>query len=315
MEAKWLEDFLSVSRTGSFSRSAAERHVTQSAFSRRIKALEQWVGVALIDRSTYPARLTPAGERFREAAQEATASLQHTRQALREAARADRQLLRIAIQHSLASGFLARWLARLPLAADDLLVQVRADNLHDCVHDLEEGAVDLLVCYTHTGLPLQLDPTQYLTLQLARDALMPVSRAGPDGRPEHAVRPGNPNSVPWLAYGSDAFLGRVAALALEPAEPPLALRAVLESSLVEALRAHALAGLGVAWLPGSVIADDLNAKRLVRAGPPSLDVPLRVKVFAERAIARGRLARLWQAAEAAAREATEPDPANYERGA
>lgn len=301
MDAKWLEDFLSVARTGSFSRSAAERHVTQSAFSRRIKSLEQWVGVPLIDRSTYPTRLTPAGERFRDAAQEATASLQHTRQALREAARADRPLLRIAIQHSLASGFLARWLATLPLAAENLLVQVRADNLHDCVRDLEEGAVDLLVCYTHAGLPLQLEPGEYLAVELARDALMPVSCAAADGRPQHAVRPGlTAPVVPWLSYASDAFLGRAAALALEAAEPPLPLRAVLESSLVEALRAHALAGLGVAWLPASVVADDLNAKRLLRAGPALLDVPLRVKLYAKRELAQGRLARLWRAAEAAA---------------
>jgi DNA-binding transcriptional LysR family regulator len=120
--------------------------------------------------------------------------------------------------------------------------------------------------------------------------------------------------VPWLAYSSDAFLGRVAALALEAAEPPLPLRSVLESSLVEALRAHALAGLGVAWLPESIIADDLNAKRLLRAGPSALDVPLRVKLFADRALAQGRLSFLWRAAEASA-AAAEPEPANYERGA
>ena len=82
MEAKWLEDFLSVARTGSFSLSAAERHITQSAFSRRIKSLEQWVGVALIDRSSYPTRLTVAGQRFQAAAREATVSLLNTRQEL-----------------------------------------------------------------------------------------------------------------------------------------------------------------------------------------------------------------------------------------
>ncbi len=84
MEAKWLEDFLSVARTGSFSQSAIERHVTQSAFSRRIKALEQWVGVALIDRSSYPTRLTSGGGKFRDAAREATASLFNMRQELRQ---------------------------------------------------------------------------------------------------------------------------------------------------------------------------------------------------------------------------------------
>jgi DNA-binding transcriptional LysR family regulator len=296
MEAKWLEDFLSVARTGSFSLSAAERHITQSAFSRRIKSLEQWVGVALIDRSSYPTRLTVAGEQFLAAAREATASLLNTRQELRHAARSDRKLLRIAIQHSLASAFLARWLAKLPLARDDLLTQVRADNLHDCVRDLEEGGVDLLVCYTHPGLPLELSAERYPSLTLAHDTLTPVSRAAADGRPMHTLQPTVAGTVPWLSYSAEAQLGRMAALAQDAAEPPLALHAVFESALVEALRAMALEGLGVAWLPGSLIADDLNHKRLVRAGPASLDVPLRVRVFAERSLLSGRLHRLWDSA-------------------
>jgi LysR family transcriptional regulator, hypochlorite-specific transcription factor HypT len=308
MEARWLEDFLSVARTGSFSLSAAERHITQSAFSRRIKSLEQWVGVALIDRSSYPTRLTPAGQRFQAAAREATAALLTTRQELRQAARADRRLLRIAIQHSLASGFLARWLATLPLASDDLLVQVRADNLHDCVRDLEEGNVDLLVCYTHPGLPLQISAERYPSLTLARDILTPVSKAGTDGRPLHALRPGAAGAVPWLSYSADAQLGRVAALALDSAEPPLAVHPVFESALVEALRATALAGLGVAWLPGSLIADDLNHKRLVRAGPVSLDVPLRVRVFAERSLLDGRLRALWDCARELAADRPDGEP-------
>ena len=83
MDNKWLEDFLSVARTGSFSRSAAERHITQPAFSRRIKSLEQWVGTPLIDRSTYPTRLTPAGERFRDAVQLSLATLLEVRHDLR----------------------------------------------------------------------------------------------------------------------------------------------------------------------------------------------------------------------------------------
>ena len=40
METKWLEDFISLDETNNFSRSAALRHVTQPAFSRRIQSLE-----------------------------------------------------------------------------------------------------------------------------------------------------------------------------------------------------------------------------------------------------------------------------------
>mgnify|MGYP001091894079 CR=1 FL=1 len=68
MELKWLEDFVSLAETRSFSRSAELRHVTQPAFSRRIQALEAWLGTELIDRSVYPTRLTQAGDVFYEQA-------------------------------------------------------------------------------------------------------------------------------------------------------------------------------------------------------------------------------------------------------
>ena len=293
MEAKWLEDFLSLARTGSFSQSAVERNVTQPAFSRRIKALEEWVGVALIDRSSYPTRLTPAGETFLAAVRAATTSLQAARQELRQAARADRKLLRIAIQHSLASGFLARWLATLPLAQEDFLVRVHADNRHDCVRSLEDGNVDLLVCHTHPGLPLQLDPERYASLTLATDTLMPVSQPGSDGRPLHPLRGEGTTPVRWLSYTPEVFMGQAVARALAQSDLPLRLRAALESALVETLRSAALAGLGTAWLPASLIAGDLNSKALVRAGGDDLDVHLTVTAYAERSVALGRLRQVW----------------------
>ena len=58
MQIKWLEDFVSLSRQRSFTRSAEERQVTLPAFGRRIKTLESWVGVPLINRGSYPATLT-----------------------------------------------------------------------------------------------------------------------------------------------------------------------------------------------------------------------------------------------------------------
>jgi DNA-binding transcriptional LysR family regulator len=68
METKWLEDFLCLAEKRSFSLAAQVRHVTQSALSRRIRALEEWAGVELIDRSCHPLRLTVAGQLFLEQA-------------------------------------------------------------------------------------------------------------------------------------------------------------------------------------------------------------------------------------------------------
>ena len=83
MDTKWLEDFVSLAETRSFSRSAQLRHVTQPAFSRRIQSLEAWAGVRLVDRSSYPTTLTAAGSAFYAQALEILQSLHNSRAQLR----------------------------------------------------------------------------------------------------------------------------------------------------------------------------------------------------------------------------------------
>jgi DNA-binding transcriptional LysR family regulator len=87
MEIKWIQDFLSVAKTHSFSRSALERHVTQSALSRRIQALEAWVGVELIDRHTQPIQLTAAGAIFQKQAEEILRLAMEARSGLQQGGR------------------------------------------------------------------------------------------------------------------------------------------------------------------------------------------------------------------------------------
>lgn len=92
METKWLEDFVSLAETRSFSRSAQLRHVTQPAFSRRIQSLEAWAGADLINRSSYPTRLTPAGEALYAQALELLQFLHNTRDMVRSHGLAEQEL-------------------------------------------------------------------------------------------------------------------------------------------------------------------------------------------------------------------------------
>ena len=75
MHIKWLEDFITLAQTRSFSRAAELRHVTHPAFGRRIRALEAWAGTPLVERGGSPVRLTPAGETFLEASSQMVRSL------------------------------------------------------------------------------------------------------------------------------------------------------------------------------------------------------------------------------------------------
>ncbi|WP_308723805.1 LysR family transcriptional regulator, partial [Metapseudomonas otitidis] len=47
LETKWLEDFVALANTRSFSQAAERRFVTQPAFSRRIRSLEAALGLTL----------------------------------------------------------------------------------------------------------------------------------------------------------------------------------------------------------------------------------------------------------------------------
>jgi LysR family transcriptional regulator, hypochlorite-specific transcription factor HypT len=287
MECKWLEDFLSVARTGSFSRSAAERHITQSAFSRRIKSLEQWAGGALIDRSTYPTRLTPAGERFRDVAEQAVSLLQEARLDLRATIDARGSTLRVAAPHALAGDFLTGWLGRVRDRLGDMPVEVRADNLHDCVRDLDEGNVDLLICHVHEALPIGIDAHRFPWTKIADTQLVPVSVPERAGRPRFSLRRNSPRPIPMLRYGPESYLGRVAALIVAQLALERSLRVVYESAHTESLRAAAVAGLGIAWLPRHFVQDDLQQGRLLHAGDARHEVPLDVRLHVNRARLEG----------------------------
>ena len=119
MNFLWLEDFLALAATGNFSRAAEERHMTQPAFSRRIRALEEWLGVVLVDRTAHPAVLTEAGEWFRSVAQETLSRVAQFPDQARAIADATSATLRIASTHALSFTFLPSWLrgleSRMPM--------------------------------------------------------------------------------------------------------------------------------------------------------------------------------------------------------
>ena len=84
MELRWLEDFLALAEQRTFARAAAVRRMTQPAFGRRIRALEEWFGTRLFVRSAQGAVLTPAGEFLRAPAEELTRHVYQLRQATLE---------------------------------------------------------------------------------------------------------------------------------------------------------------------------------------------------------------------------------------
>ena len=105
------EAFLVAARSASFRAAAQTLALSPSGFSRRIQALESFLGIALFDRSGPAIVLTAAGLRYRDQIEPAMDAIRRATSALRDSGRGRR--LRLATSHSLAVGWLMPRLAGL----------------------------------------------------------------------------------------------------------------------------------------------------------------------------------------------------------
>ena len=71
-----LRSFEAAARVLSFRKAADELHVTPTAISHQIRALEEWLGVKLFERSTRAVHLTETGQRYLPSVQAAFDSLE-----------------------------------------------------------------------------------------------------------------------------------------------------------------------------------------------------------------------------------------------
>ena len=290
METKWLEDFVSLADTRSFSRSAQLRHVTQPAFSRRIQSLEAWAGTDLVDRSSYPTRLTPAGETLYSQALEMLQSLQSTRAMLRGHTSAGQDMIEFAVPHTLAFTFFPAWVSSLREKFGPMKSRLIALNVHDAVLRLVEGSCDLLIAYHHDSQPFQLDPGRYEMVTLGQEVLAPYSKPNAEGAPLFSLpgRAGLP--LPYLGYAPGAYLGHVVDLMLKQSRTAIHLDRVYETDMAEGLKAMALEGHGVAFLPYSAVKKELRAKKLVSASE-QLKMTMEIRIYRKKPASNGESAK------------------------
>src|SRR3984957_14765501 len=253
MDIRWLQDFLTVAETGNFTRAAQLRNLSQAAFSRRIKALEFWLGAALIDRTSFPTRLTPDGELFRERAAEIVAQVAETRMSLAGTIVARRNQIRIALPHSLLTGRVPAWWSTWSKKTGlGVMWSVESGNVHEIVPALVTGNIDLLICYETVHAPIILPADRYDHILIGKEMLAPYASAASVAQKRTAFpgRKGAP--VPLLMYAKNAIFAREVDAIIEKAPQRLIGRTVLETETAEGLEAISPGDHGVAWLPECV---------------------------------------------------------------
>lgn len=293
MEVAWLEDFLALSATLNFSRAAEMRNLTQPTFSRRIRNLEGWLGVPLVDRSTFPATLTPEGKSFRKTAEEMVQMLYRERDHYQGVSHNRRALLTFTTLHTIAVSFYPDWIHEIEAMMGPVRARMVCAPLHDCVDALSSGGCDFMLCYFHPSGPLLLDGADYPSLRVAQERLVPVSAPDRSGRPLHALDGPGGHTVAYLDFAPHTFIIKLInkIVASQPRAPVL--EPVYESALAVALKAMALKGRGVTWLPETSVAAELASGHLAYAGGPSWMVTMDVRIYRSAKPIKREAERLW----------------------
>jgi len=281
MDLKWVEDFLSLCRTGNFRESATERYVSQPAFSRRIQSLENWVGAELFDRSEIPIKLTPAGVAFRPTAEEMLALARQGRSDVRPGSAAANKSLTINVLHSLSVSFVPGWLMAMEDALGTLNAKVKVTQrgLRSFWKLLEDGSTDLAISYDDGGDAASLDPRRFRSLVIGRERLVPVAANGIGfDRWADFLEQANP-PIPYLSYPAVSRLGRLVDTWLTQRGHEPNFRIVYEAPMPEQLLPMVVNGRGVAWLPESTIGDALASGRLEASPDPQHVIAAEIRIF------------------------------------
>ncbi len=261
MRLEWLEDIRAIARTGSFSGAAELRHLTQSAFSRRIQQIEQHIGVELFDRSKKPVQLRATTLAQSAQIEQISASLRQLVVDLRRGDRVASNKIVIASQHSLTTSFLPTIVNGVLRHDAGVYIRLRSANLDECFGLLLSRQADVAIVYHAPDEPHEISEDFLETLDIGKDRLIPVSDRGLAARmDEHGAEV----DLPFVKYPADVFLGHVMAAKIIPA---LAASVVAisraETALTFAALELAAGGVAVAWVPASIAQPHIVAGRIV----------------------------------------------------
>ncbi len=261
MRLEWLEDLLAVDETGSFQEAAERRRLTQSAFSRRIQNIEDYVGIELFDRSRKPVQLRPTMADQRDQIAKLVVDLRQLVVDLRQGARAASNRVVIASQHALTTALTPLILEGIHKRNENVYVRLRSANLDECFGLLLSRQADIAIVYRLPGEEHPIGATYIETTVIGTDRLIPVIAASAAAMLHERLTGGE---VPYIAYPREVFLGQVMDRLILPrvrgmTQPvPLA-----ETALTLAALEMAAVGVAVAWVPASLAKQRIGSGVLV----------------------------------------------------
>jgi len=303
MDEQSLEDLLALIEVRNITLAARRRNLSQPAYSRRLQAIEAQHGVGLVDRSVRPARPTAVLEANREEIKSTLAGLKRLRENIITGP-GNTQDITIATVQALASRLLPAALGKIRGDLGQHRVRLRAGNHNQSFQMLMTEEVLLMLAYETSGRPV-IGPSDLVEkTMVARDSLVPV--CAPELTSSlMAISPGE-HRIPLIDYPRDNFLGMVL-LDDVLAHTPHQFSHDITAGLTNAVLGFVRCGFGIAWLPHSLVADNVARKEMdILKGPLFPVAGMNISMLQLRTKATRKMQPLWAALAEAIRTTIAP---------
>jgi Transcriptional regulator len=279
MDLNWLMDFLALAETRNFSRAAEKSHVTQPAFSRRIRNMEEWLGTPLFIRGRHRVELTRAGKEIHSEVEAVLRAVFRMKRMAQEFSEQSSATLHFAATYSLSLVFFPEWIRQYTQKIENFSINLTSDSMAACEAILMQGGVQFLICHDSASAPSRFALAGFDSRVIGKDILVPYCAPKPDGSPLWVLGKTPRDMVAWLKYNNDSGFFRM----MQGHQKISGLMAASEphfiSSIAAVLLSIARDGKGVAWLPESLAAPSEQSGQIVRAGDEAWCIPLDIKVF------------------------------------
>jgi DNA-binding transcriptional LysR family regulator len=248
-----MRTFVTVADAASFSRAAARLEMPQSTVSRQVGALERHLGAALLKRTTRSIALTSEGMAFYEAALRALAAIDEAQAAVGLHGVLGGQV-RLTAPLTLAQSRLIAMLAEFQRAQPKIEIDLRlSDHALNLVSDNLDFAIRVGAIGDSRSIARRIGTAR--RVMVASPAYLAAR-----GRPHVPADLAAHNCVSYslLASGSKWTLGTHA---------PVEITSTFRADSPDALRAAALAGIGIVVNARWLFEDDLASGRLIEVMP------------------------------------------------
>ncbi|MEO0997393.1 MAG: substrate-binding domain-containing protein, partial [Pseudomonadota bacterium] len=207
-----------------------------------------------------------------------------------------RDVIAFSASTNLAMTFLAPWVTGLQqqIGEFDITVQTDISGVHDHFERLRGRLSDFLLHYGHGVELLAMDASKFESVTVGSDVLVPVCHRSFAQAGERILSEENDAPVPYYSPWHTSSIANTIAKTIAESYPYVRLDTRVESSTVGCTRAFVAQGAGVAWLPQSVIEQELAAGEFVRAGDRGFDIPLSIQIYRYLGNTKPAVLRLWE---------------------